>query len=141
MLPGSPYRPPFTLLRQRENFARERNIHKHSAKSLFEETIIVREQHTRVQGRDRAFREELDPARKAFSLSAKIRRCSLFIVGFAVIVAVFGGTSSSLLMISSHTILTQLTSITSSEWLPAKKCSNVCSSTKYEQRKMATQTK
>jgi hypothetical protein len=53
--------------------------------------VIVREQHTECKGGGGAFCESHDTARKAFSLFAEIRSCSLLIVGFAVNVAVIGG--------------------------------------------------
>jgi hypothetical protein len=75
-------------MRQSDTFERERNLHKHSAKSLFEEAMIVREQHTPLQELGGAIHEQRVTAQKAFSLFAMIRWCSHFIAGFAVIVAV-----------------------------------------------------
>jgi hypothetical protein len=58
------------------------------SKTLLEEAMIVREQHTPLQEIGGAFRERLVITQNAFSLFARIRCYSLFIAGFAVYVAV-----------------------------------------------------
>jgi hypothetical protein len=52
------------------------------------EAVIVREQHTLAQGIGGAFRDRLIAAQKAPFLFARFRWCSLFVVGFAVNLAV-----------------------------------------------------
>jgi hypothetical protein len=48
--------------------------------------MLVREQHTPLQAIGTAFRERLMNAQKASFLFVKIRWCSLFFVGFAVMI-------------------------------------------------------
>ncbi len=57
MLHESPYRPSSSLARQSDTYERERKVHKHSAKSLFSEASIIREQYTERKGRWQAFFE------------------------------------------------------------------------------------
>ncbi len=65
---------------------------------MFFVSVIVREQHTLAQESDSVFRERPVSAQKAPFLFTRIRWCSLFFAGFAVNVAVIGGSSSLLLI-------------------------------------------